>query len=273
MARKNAKKQPEAHKIDCAEVFASLRDLEKIKGIPVEYMVERLKQALTNAYRKDREDHRDIPAENVVVGISEEGLTMHQIKTVVDELTDLALEIHIDAAHRINPDLKVGDTVAIAIDIQKFGRIAAQTAKQVVIQGIREAERGMVYESYSSKTQELLTGILHNRLGRVVSKAAGLSLNGAAADLTQQELQAVCTAVKSFEVPLTEPMGMDSAQVTAGGILTEDFDPCTMESKLVPGLYACGEVLDIDGDCGGFNLQWAWSSGILAGRSAAEVEK
>ena len=157
--RKNAKKQPEAPKVNIgAEIFASLRELEKIKGIPVDYMVERLKQALTNAYRKDREDHRDIPGENVVVNISEEGLTMHQIKAVVDELQDIALEIHVDAARRMNPDLKVGDTVAIAIDIQKFGRIAAQTAKQVVIQGIREAERGMVYESYSSKTQELLTG-------------------------------------------------------------------------------------------------------------------
>ena len=157
--RKNAKKQPEAPKVNIgAEIFASLRELEKIKGIPVDYMVERLKQALTNAYRKDREDHRDVPGENVVVSISEEGLTMHQIKTVVEELEDLALEIHIDAARRHNPDLKVGDTVAIPIDIQKFGRIAAQTAKQVVIQGIREAERGVAYESYSNKAQELLTG-------------------------------------------------------------------------------------------------------------------
>ena len=161
MARKSTKKQPEAPQVNIgAEIFASLRELEKIKGIPVDYMVERLKQALTNAYRKDREDHRDIPGENVVVNISETGLTMHQIKTVVDELTDLALEIHIDAARRMNPDLKVGDTVAIAIDIQKFGRIAAQTAKQVVIQGIREAERGVMYESYSSKAQELLTGTI-----------------------------------------------------------------------------------------------------------------
>ena len=157
--RKNAKKQPEAPQVNIgAEIFASLRELEKIKGIPVDYMLERLKQALTNAYRKDREDHRDIPGENVVVNISEEGLTMHQIKTVVDELTDIALEIHIDTARLKNPDLKVGDTVSIPIDIQKFGRIAAQTAKQVVIQGIREAERGVMYESYSSKAQELLTG-------------------------------------------------------------------------------------------------------------------
>ena len=73
MARARAKKN-DAPKVDIgAEIFASLRDLEKLKGIPVEYMVERLKQALTNAYRKDREDNRDIPAENVVVDLSEQG--------------------------------------------------------------------------------------------------------------------------------------------------------------------------------------------------------
>ncbi len=159
MARKTTKKQPEAPQVNIgAEIFASLRDLEKVKGIPVDYMVERLKQALTNAYRKDREDRRDVPADNVVVSLSEEGLSMHVVKTVVEELEDVALEIHIDSARRSNPNIQVGDTVAIPVDIQKFGRIAAQTAKQVVIQGIREAERGVVYESYSNKAQELLTG-------------------------------------------------------------------------------------------------------------------
>ncbi len=160
MARNTrAKKQPEAPKAEIgAEIFASLRELEKLKGIPVDYMVERLKQALTNAYRKDREDHRDISADNVVVDLSEAGLSMHLVKTVVEEVEDTALQIHIDAARNIQPNVQVGDTVSIPVDIQKFGRIAAQTAKQVVIQGIREAERGMVYESYSSKSQELLTG-------------------------------------------------------------------------------------------------------------------
>ena len=76
--------------------------------------------------------------------------------------------------------------------------------------------------------------------------------------------------MKAFEVLLTEPMGMDSAQVTAGGILTAEFDSATMESRLVPGLFACGEVLDIDGDCGGYNLQWAWSSGRCAGMAAGK---
>lgn len=117
---------------------------------------------------------------------------------------------------------------------------------------------------------ELLTGILHNRLGRVLSKAAGVDPNTPIARLTDSQIQAVCGCVKAFEAVLTEPMGMDSAQVTAGGVLTADFDPQTMESRLVPGLYACGEVLDIDGDCGGYNLQWAWSSGRMAGLHAGK---
>ena len=159
MARNTRAKKSDAPKVDIgAEIFASLRDLEKLKGIPVDYMVERLKQALTNAYRKDREDHRDIPAENVVVDLSEKGLYMNLIKTAVEEVEDDAIEIHIDAARKMDPGIQPGDAVTIPVDIQKFGRIAAQTAKQVVIQGIREAERGMVFESYSSKTQELLTG-------------------------------------------------------------------------------------------------------------------
>ena len=159
MARKSTKKQPDAPKIDLgAEIFASLRELEKEKGIPVDYMVERMKQGMANAYRKDREDRRDVPADNVVVDLSEKGLSMHIVKTVVEELEDVALEIHIDTARNINPNAQVGDTLSIPVDFQKFGRIAAQTFKQVLIQGIREAERGVMYESYSSKAQELLTG-------------------------------------------------------------------------------------------------------------------
>ena len=116
--------------------------------------------------------------------------------------------------------------------------------------------------------EDLLTGILHNRLGRVLTSAAGIRGNRMVAELTEGDIEAVCRVVKALEVSLTDTLDMDSAQVTAGGIVTDEFDPNTMESKLVPGLYACGEVLDIDGDCGGYNLQWAWSSGRLAGMNA-----
>ena len=115
---------------------------------------------------------------------------------------------------------------------------------------------------------DILTGILHNRLGRVLTQELGISGYVPVAQLEEAELERICHGVNHFGVSLTEPLGMDSAQVTAGGILTKEFDETTMESRLVPGLYACGEVLDIDGDCGGYNLQWAWSSGRLAGQSA-----
>ena len=118
---------------------------------------------------------------------------------------------------------------------------------------------------------ELLTGILHNRLGRVLTQSAGLAPNAMVRELNDWEITQAVSAVKGLEVSLTEPMGMDSAQVTAGGIMTTEFDETTMESRLVPGLYACGEVLDIDGDCGGYNLQWAWSSGHLAGLHAGGI--
>ena len=115
---------------------------------------------------------------------------------------------------------------------------------------------------------ELLTGILHNRLGRVLTQSAGISQTRGITELSDYEISETVRAVKFFEVVLTEPMGMDSAQVTAGGIVTAELNEKTMESCIVPGLYACGEVLDVDGDCGGYNLQWAWSSGRLAGLHA-----
>ena len=123
----------------------------------------------------------------------------------------------------------------------------------------------------SLPVSELLTGILHNRLGRVITQTVGISGYVPVQQLEKPEMEAVCQAVKNFDISLTEPMGMDCAQVTAGGIVTKEFEATTMESRLVPGLYACGEVLDIDGDCGGYNLQWAWSSGHLAGSHAGGI--
>ena len=118
--------------------------------------------------------------------------------------------------------------------------------------------------------EDLFTGILHNRLGRVLVREAGIRANLPICQLDDDRLADAAALTKCFPVTLSEPLGMDAAQVTAGGIVTTEFDPTTMESRLVPGLYACGEVLDVDGDCGGYNLQWAWSSGRLAGLSAGK---
>lgn len=115
------------------------------------------------------------------------------------------------------------------------------------------------------KAEELLTGFVHNRLGKTLLRSCGISFETDCSSLSADTLRAVCRAVKHFAIEVKGTMGMDGAQVTVGGILTSEFRADTMESRLYRGLYAAGEVLDIDGDCGGYNLQWAWSSGRLAG--------
>ena len=160
MARTSkAKKTQEAAVPMNVEIFEALRQLEKERGIPVDYMVDRIKQALVNAYRKDREDgNKEAAAENVVVELTESAMSMVQRKVVVEEVEEPTEEIALDAARKYDPNTKVGDTISIPINIEGFGRIAAQTAKQVIIQGIREAERGAMADSYSSRVQEIFTG-------------------------------------------------------------------------------------------------------------------
>ena len=125
------------------------------------------------------------------------------------------------------------------------------------------------YPTY--KAENLLSGALHNSISRTLLRRAGISPEDRLWSLTDETLSALADLIYRFELPLLGTLGFDGAQVTAGGVETNGFDPETMESRLVPGLHACGEVLDIDGDCGGFNLQWAWSSGRLAGLAAAEL--
>ena len=115
------------------------------------------------------------------------------------------------------------------------------------------------------ETEELLTGILQTRLGKTIIRRAGLDAQKPLGALTQDDLMKVVSLVKCFALDIIGVMGMDHAQVTAGGVPTSEFRADTLESRLAPNVYATGEVLDIDGDCGGYNLQWAWSSGHLAG--------
>ncbi|MGM9615540.1 MAG: NAD(P)/FAD-dependent oxidoreductase [Oscillospiraceae bacterium] len=119
------------------------------------------------------------------------------------------------------------------------------------------------------KAENLLTGCLHNSISRTLLRRAGIAFDACLWSLSDADMDSLTALITRFDLPFLGTMGFESAQVTAGGIETAGFDPATMESRLVPGLYACGEVLDIDGDCGGYNLQWAWSSGRLAGLAAS----
>ncbi len=139
-----------------AEFFEAISDIEKEKGIPKEYMLDKIRQALLAALRKDNPDAE----ENVVVDVDEskKKIEMYIQKAVVEEITNPAIELLPEEARRYSKRAEVGDTVNVPVDTKKFGRIAAQAAKQVIIQGIREAERNMVYEELTGKEHEILTG-------------------------------------------------------------------------------------------------------------------
>lgn len=121
---------------------------------------------------------------------------------------------------------------------------------------------------YDKTLENFFIGMLNKRLGQVLLKSCGIApLSRKAGSLSKEEICAVIDKIKCWSFDAQGTMSWNNAQVTAGGVRTKEVSPTTMESKLIKGLYIIGEVLDIDGDCGGFNLQWAWSSGYAAGRS------
>lgn len=115
---------------------------------------------------------------------------------------------------------------------------------------------------------EFFTGMLNKRLGQVVLKYCGLRLSDSVKTVTHSDAEKIANALKDFSFKVTGNNGFINSQVSAGGISTAEFDKNTLMSKKHSGLFACGELLDVDGDCGGFNLAWAWCSGILAATSA-----
>ena len=153
------KKQKEPVGFNPAEIFAALALLEKERGIPQSFMMEKIIQALTTAYKRD---HVDV--ENVIVDVDEEhqDLKMFVQKNVVDEedYVDPANEMTVEEAKKLSAKYEIGDIVNIPVDTVEFGRIAAGNGKQVIIQGLREAERGMVYDEFNSKQHEILTGVV-----------------------------------------------------------------------------------------------------------------
>ncbi len=117
---------------------------------------------------------------------------------------------------------------------------------------------------------QAFVGLLPEKIIQGILESVGISENQKASMLTFDNIEMIKKAIKEFELVITDTHGFKNAQVTAGGIATDDICPTTMESKHMPGFYVAGEIMDIDGICGGYNLQWAWTSGMIAGINAAK---
>lgn len=119
------------------------------------------------------------------------------------------------------------------------------------------------------KLEEFFLGLLNKRIGQTLLKSVGLELTRMSGSLSENETGNIAHAIHAWRFEVTGHNGWQNAQTTAGGVRTDEVDPETMESKKSGGLFFAGEILDVDGDSGGYNLQWAWSSGAVAGISAA----
>ena len=157
MAKKVTKKV-NTNELDGKEFFAAIAQIEQEKGIKPGYMMEKITQALLSAYRRDHEGVGD----NLVIEANPETATVRLFlkKEIVDVVDNPSTEIGLEEARTVLPHAELGDTVRIEVKPKSFVRIAAQTARQVIIQGIREAEQGMIYDEFCSKEHELLTGVV-----------------------------------------------------------------------------------------------------------------
>ena len=156
MAKRVTKKSVNSGEMDSKEFFEAIHQIEQEKGIKPGYMLEKVTQALLSAYRRDHEGVGD----NLVMEADEEAGTVRLFlkKEIVEEVDNPYTEISLEEVRRSLPQAELGDVVRLEVKTKVFGRVAAQTARQVIIQGIREAEQGMIYDEFSTKEHELLTG-------------------------------------------------------------------------------------------------------------------
>ena len=119
--------------------------------------------------------------------------------------------------------------------------------------------------------ENYFNGMINKKLGQFLSKVSGIEkLSKPVKDLNDSEIRKLCTVLKKYRIKILDTTGFRNAQVTAGGVSLDEVNSETLESRIVKGLYFSGEVLDVYGECGGFNLQWAWASGYIAGKNVAK---
>ena len=223
---KGKKKVKEPAGMNIPEIFAALAMLEKERGIPQTFMMDKIIQAVTTAYKRD---HKDV--ENVIVDVDEEHqrLKMYVQKNVVaeEDYVDPFNEIPVEEAKTISARYEIGDVVNIPVDNTEFGRIAAGNGKQVIIQGLREAERGMVYDEFNSKQHEILTGVVT----RIDPRTNAVSLRiGTGTDSTEALLMA------GEQVPGEELVEGQHVKVYVVDVRRSTRGPQILISRTHPGL-------------------------------------
>lgn len=161
--------------------------------------------------------------------------------------------------------LQEGKKAAVYINFLPGFTEEVEDPKDRAVQLFRQRQQRLA----GRKMESFFTGLLHQKLGQLLLRMANVRPELPVTELSEKQLRSLASLSVRFKAECVEMNGFQQAQVVAGGVDTTEVDSDTMASRLVPGLYFAGEVLDIDGICGGYNLQWAWASGFVAGRHAA----
>ncbi len=199
--------------------------------------------------------------------------------------TDAALTLYVEkkAAVRERGELQLTDYGLSGIPVFQISRYASRALSEKKNVTVRvdffpektEAEMRQMLENRARRfpnrlCEDFLTGLLNKKLAAVLLKLSGIRLTETCKSLTRGQIDALTSQIKEYQALVQSVNPFANAQVCCGGVDTREVSPFTMESKIQKGLYLTGELLDVDGICGGYNLQWAWTTGYLAGKAAAE---
>ncbi|PNV59745.1 aminoacetone oxidase family FAD-binding enzyme [Clostridium sp. chh4-2] len=168
------------------------------------------------------------------------------------------------------PTFQISRFAAVSLDRKKKVSVVIDFLPSMSYEETMDYLRKRVKQMNYKKCEELLTGVLNKKLASALMKQSGISGESKVSSVSEEQVKNLTDQIKKFTVKVTSTNPFENAQICCGGVDTKEIDVKTMESKLVKGLYIAGELLDVDGICGGYNLQFAWSSGALAGIHAAK---
>ena len=229
--------------------------------------------------------HRFEPILPALCGFEAEGMEFSKVSGV---RTDALLSLYIDGqkCEQERGELQLADYGISGIPVFQISRYAARALNQgiecsVTLDLCPLRKRDQVLTRLKDRrayTQErrgaaVLLGMFPDKLCSLLLERAGISLKKQGGDWTDEDCERLAAQIKGLHFTISRCRGYEQAQICTGGVPLTELDHTTMESRRVPGLYLTGELIDVDGACGGYNLQWAWTSGYLAGRAAAQEQK
>ncbi|MBR6515133.1 MAG: transcription termination/antitermination protein NusA [Clostridia bacterium] len=202
------------------EFFNALELLEKEKGIPAEYMIERVEAALISAFKREEGGNSNV---RVVLDPVKKDVRVYKQMDIVEEVEDEATQITLEAAHKLSKRYKLGGVAEIEMKPKNFRRLSAQTAKQVIIQGIREAERGMMIKEYESKREEIITATVQK-------------IDPTTGNITLDTGTSFATLIKSEQIPGETFVPGDHIKVFVMEVRKESRGPLVNLSRTHPGM-------------------------------------